>query len=76
MENNKNNNQEPSKIQYLPIGMCIGVGVGMAIGAALGNIAVGMCTGLSIGMGIGALIDFKQNKKPNDDSENDENGKE
>ena len=32
MENN-NNNKQSGNIQYMPIGMCIGIGVGMAIGA-------------------------------------------
>ena len=70
MENN--NNQEPNKIQYMPIGMCIGIGVGMAIGAAVGNIAIGMCIGLSVGMGVGAVIDSMHNKKSDTDSKFDE----
>ena len=70
MEKN-NNNQEPNKIQYMPIGMCIGIGVGMAIGAAVGNIAMGMCIGLSVGMGVGAVIDSMHNKKSDTDSKFD-----
>ena len=67
----KNNNQEPNNIQYMPIGMCIGIGVGMAIGSALGNIAIGMCFGLSIGMCIGSVIDSKNKKKTDDASESE-----
>lgn len=70
-----NNNQEPNKIQYMPIGMCIGIGVGMAIGSALGNIPIGMCMGLSIGLGLGAMIDSLHNKKDHNDSKSDENEK-
>ena len=72
MESNKNNNQEPNNIQYMPIGMCIGIGVGMAIGAALDNIATGMCIGLSIGMCVGVLIDSINKKKTDDNSSPDE----
>ena len=43
------------KVQYLPIGMCLG----LSIGAALGNISMGICIGLAIGAG----IDFLHNKK-------------
>ena len=71
MKENKNNNQEPNKMQYMPIGMCIGIGVGMAIGTALDNIAIGMCMGLSVGMGIGAIIDYNNNKKSDNDSNSD-----
>ena len=72
MKKDKNNKQEPSKIQYMPIGMCIGVSVGMAIGAGLGNIALGMCIGLSVGMCIGSIIDFKNNQK-SDNTESEQN---
>ena len=67
MSNDKNKNQEPNNIQYMPIGMCIGIGVGMAIGAAVDAIPMGMCLGLSIGMGIGVAID-SQNKKKTEES--------
>ncbi len=65
------NNQEPNKIQYMPIGMCIGIGVGMAIGAGVGNIAVGMCIGLSVGMCVGVIIDSIHNKKCDNDTKTD-----
>ena len=72
MEDNTNNNQEPNNIQYMPIGMCIGIGVGMAIGAALDNIPIGMCIGLSVGMCIGVIIDSKNKKKTDDNFKSDE----
>lgn len=72
MESNKNNNPEPNNIQYMPIGMCIGIGVGMAIGAALDNIATGMCTGLSVGMCVGVLIDSMNKRKTDDNPNSDE----
>ena len=52
------------KVQYLPIGMCLG----LSIGAALGNISMGICIGLAIGAG----IDFLHNKKNDDSKSNDE----
>lgn len=66
-----NKNQEPDKIQYMPIGMSVGIGVGMAIGAALENIPVYMCIGLSIGMCVGVIIDSIHNKKSDDESKSD-----
>ena len=50
-----NKNDKNYKVQYLPIGMCLG----LSIGAALGNISMGICIGLAIGAG----IDFLHNKK-------------
>lgn len=63
---NKNNDSN-SKVQYMPIGMCIGLSVGMAIGSAVGNIGVGMCLGLGIGLCFGSAIDAANNKKATDD---------
>lgn len=76
MENNKNSNQEPNNMQYMPICMSIGISVGLAIGSALGNIGVGMCIGLSIGMGIGVAIDSMNKKKKNEKSDADKKGEE
>lgn len=59
-----NKNDKKYKVQYLPIGMCLG----LSIGAALGNISMGICIGLAIGAG----IDFLHNKKNNDSKPNDE----
>jgi len=50
-------------IQYMPIGMCLGLSVGVAIGAAFHNIGIGMCLGLGIGMCLGVIIDANKNKK-------------
>ena len=69
MGNNKNQNQEPNNMQYMPIGMCIGIGVGMAIGAATDAIPMGMCLGLSIGMAIGVAIDSRNKKKTDEPSD-------
>lgn len=61
------------KMQYLPIGMCIGISVGLAIGAAMDNIPVFMSVGLCIGMSIGALIDAKnRNQSEADTQTNDD----
>ena len=51
------------KIQYLPIGMCLGLSIGMAIGAAMDNISVGMCLGMGIGVCFGAALDAANRKK-------------
>ena len=59
-----NKNDKNYKVQYLPIGMCLG----LSIGAALGNISMGICIGLAIGAG----IDFLYNKKNDDSKSNDE----
>lgn len=69
METNKNNNKEPGGLQYMPIGMCIGIGIGMAVGAAMDNIGVGMCMGMSIGMCFGIVMDSMQKKKAEEKSE-------
>ena len=61
----ENNNNSPG-MQYMPLGMCVGVSIGMALGVAMKNIAVGMCTGLSVGMCIGAAIDSMNRKKKTD----------
>ena len=64
-DNKKDNkNDKNDKVQYLPIGMCLG----LSIGAALGNISMGICIGLAIGAG----IDFLHNKKNDDSKSNDE----
>ena len=60
MEHNNQDNQKQDHTHYMPIGMCIGIGVGMAIGAAMDNIPIGMCMGLSIGMAIGAIADSRK----------------
>ena len=59
-----NKNDKNYKVQYLPIGMCLG----LPIGVALGNISMGICIGLAIGAG----IDFLHNKKNDDSKSNDE----
>ena len=61
------NNKDTNDVRYLPIGMCIGIGVGMAIGAGMGNIPIGMSIGLSVGVCIGAVIDFRNDKKSDDE---------
>ena len=67
----KNNNQEPNNLHYMPIGMCIGIGVGVALGAAFENIPLWMCLGLSIGVGVGSLIDARQQKNADDKAPSD-----
>ncbi len=66
-ENTESNTAEADKasnsIQYMPIGMCLGLSVGMAIGAAFDSIGIGMCLGVGIGMSLGVIIDANKNKK-------------
>lgn len=73
---NNHKNGESEHTQYMPIGMCIGIGVGTAIGAACGNMAIGMCMGLSIGMCVGLAIDAMRKKKVEDAPEAEEADKE
>lgn len=72
MGNNKNKDQEPSGVQYMPIGMCVGMSLGMALGAAAGNISIGMCTGLGLGTCVGIILDSVCRKKTKDPSEDEE----
>ena len=67
----KNKNELENKIQYLPIGMCIGLSVGMAIGAAMDNISTGMCLGMGIGLCFGFAMDAQNRKKINDKEKKD-----
>lgn len=64
-----------NQMQYMPIGMCLGLSVGMAIGAAMDNISIGMCMGLGIGMCFGSAIDAAnraKNEKPEDQTKEEE----
>ena len=64
-------NEKESKIQHMPIFMCLGLSVGMAIGAASDNMAIGMCLGMSIGMCLGTALDARNRKKKSDEEEQD-----
>ena len=68
----KDNKDSENKMQYLPIGMCIGISIGTAIGAATDNIGVGMCLGMSFGVCIGSLLDAQNRKEKNDTTEEDD----
>ena len=63
----KKDNSE-NQVQYLPIGMCLGLSIGMAVGAAMDNISVGMCMGLGIGLCFGSTLD-NANRAKNKDSD-------
>ena len=63
----KKDNSE-NQVQYLPIGMCLGLSIGMAVGAAMDNISVGMCMGLGIGLCFGSAMD-NANRAKNKDSD-------
>ena len=67
----KNKNEPENKIQYLPIGMCIGLSIGMAIGAAMDNISVGMCLGMGIGLCFGSALDAQNRQKESDTEKKD-----
>ena len=64
----KNDNSE-NQVQYLPIGMCLGLSIGMAVGAAMDNISVGMCMGLGIGLCFGSALDNANRAKNKDSNE-------
>ena len=61
----KDNKNSENQMQYLPIGMCIGISIGTAIGAATDNIGVGMCLGVGFGTMLGALLDAQKRKTVN-----------
>ena len=63
---------DKNNIQYMPIGMCMGISIGTAIGAAMDNIPICMAVGLSLGMCIGSFIDAKNQKAEKDKSQTDE----
>ena len=65
----KKEKKPENQMTYMPIGMCIGIGVGTAIGAAFDNIPVFMCLGLSIGLALGVAIDAIKKKNEKTDSE-------
>ena len=67
MDKKDNGNQ----IQYMPIGMCLGLSIGMAIGAAMDNISVGMCMGLGIGVCFGSALDAANRAKNQDPEDQD-----
>ena len=55
-----------NQMQYMPIGMCLGLSIGMAIGSGMGNIPLGMCMGLGIGLCFGSAIDAANRSKKNE----------
>lgn len=65
MENTNNKTPATDSVQYLPLGMCMGVAIGTVTGAAVGNIPLGMSLGLSIGLGLGTCIDAMIKGKKN-----------
>lgn len=67
----KNDNSE-NEIQYMPIGMCLGLSIGTAIGAAIDNISIGMCMGLGIGLCFGSALDAAKRKKTEDEEKPEE----
>ena len=60
-----------NQIQYMPIGMCLGLSIGMAVGAAMDNISVGMCMGLGIGLCFGSSLDNAKQAKSKEAVEQD-----
>ena len=64
----KDNKNSENQMQYLPIGMCIGISIGTAIGAATDNIGVGMCLGVGFGTMLGALLDAQKRKTINEET--------
>ncbi len=66
-------NDSGKQIQYMPIGMCLGISIGMAVGSAMDNIPVGMCLGLGIGLCFGSALDnANKAKKEQGEEENRE----
>ena len=57
-----------NQIQYMPIGMCLGLSIGMAIGTVMNNVGVGMCLGMGIGVDINNFepVNFDELKRNNE----------
>ena len=68
---NQNESKE-NKTAYMPLGMCLGLSIGTAIGVAMDNLAICMCLGMSVGMSIGCLLDAKNRKKVDEDTQEEE----
>ena len=61
-----------NKVQYMPIGMCLGLSIGMAIGAAMDNIPIGMCFGLGIGICFGSAMDNAKHAREEEPEEQEQ----
>ena len=49
---------------YMPIGMCIGIGIGMCLGNAIfDNLAIGMSFGVGVGLSLGCAYGASLDKK-------------
>ncbi|MBQ4050075.1 MAG: hypothetical protein IJD13_00455 [Oscillospiraceae bacterium] len=57
-DKNKNDNQT----SWLPIGLCLGMGIGVTFGAALDNLSLGMTLGPCFGLLLGAVLDSRNKK--------------
>ena len=64
--------EHPDKIQYLPIGMCIGISIGTALGSCFGNVGVGMCLGCGLGLCFGSVLDAANRKKDKPDQSDED----
>ena len=65
----KNETGSENKSNSRPLYMSIGLSIGVAIGAAMDNIPIGMCIGLAIGLCIGTILDIRNIKKAEKDSQ-------
>lgn len=63
-------------IQYMPIGMCLGLSIGLAFGSMMGNVSIGMCMGLGIGLCFGSALDAAKRQKKDDTEASPDNDKE
>ena len=71
----KKGDKSEKDIQYMPIGMCLGLSIGTAVGVAMGNLSIGMCMGLGIGLCFGSALDAANRKKSDDKEETEDTEK-
>lgn len=74
MNKNENDKQDMNYVSMgISLGMCFGVAAGAAVGMIFGKAAIGMCFGIAIGVclggGVGVLVKKKREEEKHDKEE-------